>query len=199
MTDGSPSHEQGRGRSDHDPGPGQGDRLLPDPRRPRPGDPGPLRPRLRTHRSRARCRDRPSPGLKERPMKNLTKKQFAKHVKAITTPDGFTADMNVVSDKNWRGKRIELMTYILATPTIRIEFDQSGCGHTHYLYKGAWLCFDRIGVEDSFYHVPLYKQDKVPPLDEIVAEQIARVAKRLEYYASAVKVPGVPFTVAPDG
>lgn len=122
-------------------------------------------------------------------------KRFHKRFEAIKIPDGFTGTFK---PDTWDPTHKDEV-FSLKSADVELVFDEGGSGHTRFLHKGAWLSFDRTGVEDSFYHVPLFKGHGVSDLNVIVAEQIERVKKRLEYFASAVSIPGIPFTVAPDG
>lgn len=123
----------------------------------------------------------------------ITNAKFAKHVKAITTPDGFTAEMI----EETRFKPV-MQVYVLKNDTIEIKFDQSGCGHTRFKVGEGWRTFDRLGVEDSFYHLPLWATHEIPPLNDIVAEQFERIAKSLAYHKTAVQIPDIPFTTSPE-
>lgn len=126
---------------------------------------------------------------------------FMIRMKSIKVPEGFTAEFG--EDTFGFGEKVEKYANFTLTKAgdTRIKFDQYGGGHTEFTKEpGMWLCFDRTGVEDSFYHADLYgsKKEKEFDLDAIVTEQLARIAKRREYYKTAVSVPSIPFTVAPD-
>jgi hypothetical protein len=133
-------------------------------------------------------------------MKQTTKAQFQKRMKTIKVPDGFTAEFRTESWGFTPGKNTFLTYVLVKSEDTKITFDQSGSGHTEYKVGDSWRTFDRRGVEDSFYHVALWKGDNAAKdLNAIVAEQVKRIAERREYFKSAIPVPGLPFTVAPDG
>jgi hypothetical protein len=122
----------------------------------------------------------------------LTVAQFVVHTGVIKIPDGFTATMAL--DVN---HGVSQMVFTLASENVIIRFDQSGCGHTEYKFGAGWRTFDRRGIEDSFYHLPLYPGHEIEPLDEIVTKQLTRVAEMIEYHKTAMPVPGLPFSVSP--
>src|SRR5262245_57267386 len=129
----------------------------------------------------------------------MNKPQFKKHVAAITIPDGWTAEW---AEHPTFDKGKTYLTYTLVSPKIKLEFTQYGDGHTHYLdpaHGNFWFNFDRTGVESSFYHAPMWTGDEPKDLNALVSEQIERVAKQLAYRATAVKVPTLGYTVAPEG
>src|SRR5262245_31925192 len=98
-------------------------------------------------------------------MPKLTKAQFRKHVKAITIPDGYTA---VWSEEQGFYNNSTHLVYTLVSPKIKIEFTQYGAGHTHYkdpAHGDFWFNFDRTGVEDSFYHLPMWANDEPKDLN----------------------------------
>ncbi len=139
----------------------------------------------------------------------MNKIDFCKHVAAIVTvPAGFTQtfrplDYFSVHDVlAWGVKDEKPQCFVLANEADGIElvFDPNGCGHTKFKVGESWRTFDRRGIEDSFYHLPLYKGHVVPPLPEIVTEQLGRIAKSREYAKTAVTVPGLPngYTLSPD-
>lgn len=131
-------------------------------------------------------------------MKELTEQQFRKHMKPVKVPEGFTVEWG---ESSW-GFGANEHTYrhcTLKSATVEIKFDDNGSGHTRFKTGESWLTFDRTGVEDSFYHRALFKGDRCDDLNAIVKEQLERVQKRLDYYKSAISLPGIPFTVAPGG
>jgi hypothetical protein len=138
--------------------------------------------------------------IKETKMSDImSKEQFIQKMKKLThIPEGFiltqeeeTFGYSVNSEK-W-------LVFVLKSDTIEMRFSQTGSGTTNFRKSdGAWLTFDRRGVEASFYHQPLWKGDKVKSLNAIVKEQIQRVAERLKYYETALEVPTIPFTISPS-
>ena len=134
-------------------------------------------------------------------MKQMTEKQFRKHVAQVKLPAGFTAEFKTES---WGQGSSSFVSYVITKQddTI-ITFTQHGSGHTEFKTdKGTWLSFDRTGVEDSFYHYDTFSirgREKKYDLNVLVQEQLERIEKRREYYRSAVSIPGIPFTVAPAG
>lgn len=87
--------------------------------------------------------------------------------------------------------------FTLKSDTVEIKFDQTGGGHTSFLHQDKWLCFDRRGIEDSFYHLPLWDGDDVPDVNAIVAEQLERIENYKKEFETVLQVPGLPFTVTP--
>jgi len=127
----------------------------------------------------------------------MTLEEFKKHMSKLDVPEGFSGEFR----GDFREETDHPMQYILKKEDyVEIRFDINGSGHTSFRANGHWYSFDRTGVEDSFYHLPLYKGQTVWGLNEIVTEQLARVEKRIAYYKTAVNVPGLPgtWTVAPD-
>ncbi len=124
----------------------------------------------------------------------ISKAKFAKHIKQVTVPQGFVASMEV--EDLW--KNCSQQVFVLKSDDIEIRFDQNGCGHTIYSYGGRKYTFDRRGIEDSFYHLPLWGGDESYDLNLIIAEQLDRVTKSLKIIAKSIDVPGVPFTTTPE-
>lgn len=79
---------------------------------------------------------------------------------------------------------------------IELIFKQDGGGTTRFKVNGNWHTFDRRGVSDSFY----WKTWNNKPLDPnaLVIEQLEAVAKKREYHLTAVKIPDVGYTIAPN-
>lgn len=121
----------------------------------------------------------------------ISKTKFAKHIKSIVVPQGFVA--RIVHGEYEPAE----LVYHLKSDTIEIKLDQSGCGHTSFLHKGNWLSFDRRGIEDSFYHLPMWDGGDVPDVNVIITEQIERVAEYLKVADTFIQVPDLPFTVTP--
>lgn len=71
-------------------------------------------------------------------------------------------------------------------------------GHTYWHSErgGFWASFDRYGVEDSFY---VMHDTTLDELRAILMEQVARVAKAREVSARSIDVPGLPYSVTPEG
>jgi hypothetical protein len=135
-------------------------------------------------------------------MTKLTKAQFTKKMKTIKVPAGFTAEFKTESWGFIATKENVHETFVLVKPDdTKITFDQSGSGHVEYKANGKWYTFDRRGVEDSFYFIALWKGDTSgkKDLNVLVADQLKRIEAKREYHATAIPVPGLPFTVAPDG
>jgi hypothetical protein len=146
-------------------------------------------------------RDFLSPGTGEETMTSngiMTENNFRVHMSKLTVPQGFTGAFK--EEPGWGRDAPNRMTFVLENhQDVKIVFDDYGGGHTSFKTPRGWLSFDRRGVEDSFYHRPLFKGDKKRDLNELVTEQLERVRDRQAYYAAAVPIPGIPFTVAPDG
>jgi hypothetical protein len=121
--------------------------------------------------------------------------KFKLHMSKLDVPEGFSGEF-----RRDMPECLHTVNYLLKKEGVEIMFDITGSGHTRFKANGEWYTFDRLGVEDSFYHLPMYKGQKVPSLNEIVAEQLARVENRIAYHKTAVKVPGLPgtWTVAHD-
>lgn len=134
----------------------------------------------------------------------ISKKKFEAHVKTLQVPEGFTASWE--KEVHGWGKGAETVhVFVVKSDTIELRFDQTGCGHTNFdmredqYGRQFWSTLDRRGVEDSFYHLPLYKGDKTKyNLNKILVEQLERVAECLAARTTAISVPGIPFTVQPE-
>lgn len=112
--------------------------------------------------------------------------EFEAKMKTLSVPAGFTTEQSADA-------------FTLKSDSIEIKFDRSGSGHTNFKVGGSWKTLDRRGVEDSFYHVSLYDgDDRTLDLNVIVQEQLAHVQESLRYYETAIAVPSLPFTVAPE-
>lgn len=137
--------------------------------------------------------------------KHLTAAQFTKIVSAIETPQGFTGLLEADRDytphllKLYKMKKAPLtFTLKSITDDIKIEFDQSGSGHTSFKAEnGNWRTFDRVGVDDSFYFFHSWSGKK-EDCNQIVKEQLERIEKARAYQKTALQIPSIPFTVAPD-
>ena len=126
----------------------------------------------------------------------LTHAQFVKLMGTIKIPNGFKAEL--LMEQGW--DKTKRAVYVLKTDTVEIKFDSAfSSGHTRFKSaNGRWHTFDRIGVEDSFYFASLYKgDDNAYDVNAIVAEQLARIEKALAAAATAISIPGIPFTVQP--
>lgn len=128
----------------------------------------------------------------------ISQLNFRKRMQKLIVPDDFTATMDV-EDRGWKGNPMPILVYVVKGNNIEIRFDQNGSGHTLFdIQEGefgqrTWRTFDLRGVEDSFYHLPLWDGDKTKyNINKILKDQIARVAKQLQYEKSATEVPGIP-------
>jgi hypothetical protein len=130
-------------------------------------------------------------------MNELTKEQFREHMAALTIPPGFTG---VFEQQSFGHQYNELVFVLSNNAGIEIRFDQSGCGHTRFKIDGrGWLTFDRLGVEDSFYHLPMWQGDTNKlSLNTIVEQQLARIEQNRLHELKAVTVPGIGFRVSPE-
>lgn len=130
-------------------------------------------------------------------MQMIATATFRKLMNSLRVPKGFQKEF---VNKGWLGKA-EFLTFVLTKPNdTKIIFDQSGSGHTEFTKEGsgeAWLSFDRVGVSDSFYWTEFSGKVK-KGLSSIIPEQLKRVAESREYYKTAIKLPGIPFTVSPE-
>lgn len=129
----------------------------------------------------------------------ISKAKFEKHMKQLTQiPEGFTVSQET-EQRGWRDHPMPVLVYVVKSETIEIRFDQTGSGHTLFVNGDSKSTFDRLGVEDSFYHLPLWEGDPEPyDLNAILKEQVQRVAQYFEYKKTALTVPGIPFSIAPD-
>lgn len=130
--------------------------------------------------------------------------KFEKRMKALRIPAGFQLVLEV-EERGWKDHPEPTMVYVLKNNMMEIRFDQTGAGHTNFNFeedevgRRTWQTFDRRGVEDSFYHLPLWDGDKTKyNLNAIVKEQIRRVGEYFEYRKTAIPVPGIPHTISPD-
>ena len=128
----------------------------------------------------------------------ISQKEFQKRMKKLKVPKGFQLDLEIES-RGWKDHPIPTMVYVLKNDTVELRFDQTGSGHTIFKDGDGQRTFDQRGVEDSFYHLPLWNGDRTRyNLNTIVKEQLERVAEYFEYKKTAVSVPGLPHTVSPE-
>ena len=123
--------------------------------------------------------------------KNL--KELERYVAKLKAPANYVG--------SWKEDHRGVKTYTLedAANEVKFTFRPRGGGETQFNTAKGWRTFDRTGVEDSFYWKVLYKGDKPKPFDEILKEQLERIVKSREYATSAISIPGIPFTVSPEG
>jgi hypothetical protein len=120
--------------------------------------------------------------------------ELERYVKKIKVPDGFSAAW---VDDDW--DRSHKVFVVKKEGEVELIF-RPGCdGTTKFKAGGTWRSFDRRGVESSFYWAPLYDGDERPSADDLIAGELRRVADKVAYYETAVKVPDVGYTVSPDG
>jgi hypothetical protein len=132
----------------------------------------------------------------------ISVKEFQARMRKLKVPAGFQVDLEV--DTSGWGE--DTMAYIVRNSMMEIRFDQSGCGHTNFdlqeddYGRRTWRTFDRRGVEDSFYHLPLWDSDKTRyDVNKILQEQIKRVRHFLRRMETALPVPGIPgHTLSPN-
>ena len=128
-------------------------------------------------------------------------KRLTKFVKTIPAIAGWVGEWK--DETFWYGqqnhptKRYQLINEELK---IKMTFRPGGDGTTEYWLEKQkfWASFDRRGVESSFYYVPLWETDKVPPVTEIVARQVERVLERRRYHESSIAIPEIGFTISPE-
>jgi len=65
-------------------------------------------------------------------------------------------------------------------------------GTTRFTRDGAWYSFDRTGVDDSFH------TNETEDPATVIRAQDKRINERVEYYRTALGVPGIPYTVSPE-
>ena len=123
----------------------------------------------------------------------MNKPAFKKYMKQIAIPEGFTANMITVKEN---GNIPSTDIFIVKSDTVEIKFDQTGSGHTSFLHDGHWLCFDRRGVEDSFYWMDW--NDKPEDCNAILAEQLEEITKSIEYMKKSISIPGIPFSTTKE-
>ena len=123
----------------------------------------------------------------------MNKPAFKKYMKQIAIPEGFTSNMITVKEN---GNIPSTDIFIVKSDTVEIKFDQTGSGHTSFLHDGHWLCFDRRGVEDSFYWMDW--NDKPEDCNAILAEQLEKITKSIEYTKKSISIPGIPFSTTEE-
>jgi hypothetical protein len=128
----------------------------------------------------------------------ISNEEFHKRMKAVKVPEGFRMDL-VIEERGWRNNPLSVRVYVITNDKVEVRFDQTGSGHTNWNMtenkhgQRTWSTFDRRGVEDSFYHLPLYDGDKTRyNVNKILTEQLRRVASSLIHEALAFPVPGIP-------
>lgn len=123
----------------------------------------------------------------------ISQKALKEVVKGLQVPTGFTATMEKDDNQVW--KQYSQLVYVLKSKdNIEIRIEQNGSGHVNF----DGLTFDRLGVEDSFYFLPMWEGDKdVYDLNSIIPEQLARIEKARASHKTAITVPGLPFSVQP--
>lgn len=125
----------------------------------------------------------------------ITDARFAKRMATLKVPAGFT--MEIITEPKW-GNTGGWLIYELRSETVKIQFHQTGDGSTLYLHEGKWYTFDQRGVCASFQHLPGWSGDKHRyDLNAIVKAELRRVQERLEFYKTAVYLPGTAFMVQP--
>lgn len=124
----------------------------------------------------------------------MSNDDFASTMATLAVPVGFTTEL---LDAEWPGGTKK---YVVKSDDVEITFDQYGeRGHTRFKVGDKWCTFDRRGISDSFYWAPMYDGDTKPSLDEQLAEQLKRISDSRAYHTTAIQIPDIPFTVAPDG
>lgn len=71
--------------------------------------------------------------------------------------------------------------------------DYTGCGHTTFRTVRGMRSYDRLGVEDSFYW------NSEEELSRVLLRDLARIDLSRAYHERAIEVPGIGFTVSPEG
>lgn len=100
------------------------------------------------------------------------------------------------------GKNRLIKKYVLSNmkDEITFTFNPGGDGSTSFNTERGWRSFDRTGVESSFYWKPWdYKGAEPVDLNEVLKDQLERIAKQRDYFKTAIKIPEIGFTISPDG
>ena len=129
----------------------------------------------------------------------MTQEEFREHISSLTNvPAGFSGQF--FEEDGWNGSK-EIVYVLDNNAGTQLRFDQNGSGHTRFKVDGrGWLTFDRRGVEDSFYHLnPFTGVRTEKSLNDIVAEQLAKVEASRVKLKSSVMVPDVGHYVSLDG
>lgn len=104
---------------------------------------------------------------------------------------------------HYAGQNVTTRSWMLVcyADHVKLEFRAGGDGTTSFEVEGkGWLTFDRRGVESSFYWQKWdYPGAEEVIIENVMREQVKRVADRREYYKSAIVVPQIGFTVSPEG
>lgn len=127
-----------------------------------------------------------------------TESKFRARMAKLKVPEGFTTKFTV-EQQPWTKQ--PLVIFVMENhDDVRFEMHLGGGGHTHFKMGETWGTFDRVGVSDSFYHMEWSGKPISPEkLDTIIAEQFEKIEKAREYRKTAIKLPGIPFSVSPEG
>lgn len=125
----------------------------------------------------------------------ITATTFERIMSRLKVPNGFTLEKT--TEPKW-GNTGGWLVYILKSNTVELKFNQYGDGSTNFMIDGQkWHTFDAIGVSPSFSFIR-YDGKALGNINKIVAKELKRVEERLNYYKTALSVPGTAFTVQPD-
>lgn len=139
---------------------------------------------------------------KHRKSRPLTAIQLKKFLDGIVVPEGFVkttkdipADRWMVAhqvvelSKNEPGDKITIKMIVHST-----EYEIAS-GHTTFSSSKGERCFDRLGVEDSFY---IHRSDKIKDANVKILEQLEKIKTSRERLNLSESIPGIPFMVTPD-
>jgi hypothetical protein len=129
-------------------------------------------------------------------------KELQRLVPKIPKLDGFIGEWQEDENYWYAGENRLNQKYVLSNlkDEIKFTFNPGGDGTTSFKVKDGWRTFDRIGVESSFYWKHFnYKGAPKVYLNEVLNEQLERIAKSREYSKTAITIPQIGFSVSPDG
>lgn len=114
----------------------------------------------------------------------------------LPVPEGFKTTWRVNEFNHDRNASPDEFV-IYKEDDIEFVFRAGGSGTTKFRVKDGWRTFDRRGVEDSFYWKPWNKHSKID-FDDLLKRQFERIEQSRKYHETAIKVPDIGFTIAPE-
>lgn len=128
----------------------------------------------------------------------ITATTFERIMSKLKVPEGFTLTKG--TEPVW-GNTGGWIVYTLKSDKVELKFDQNGDGSTNFMVTNGktvekWHTFDLRGVGPSFNFVT-WQGKSMGDINKIVAKELKRVEERLEYYKTALSLPGTAFTVQP--
>jgi len=119
---------------------------------------------------------------------------------ALRTPDGFA---RTDGQETWPGEPawpcVSFVGHdgLTTIKVVILDADSRwnpGSGHVDFQTSRGHFCFDRLGVEDSFY---VDAEDRVPDVDRKIEAQIIRVLETRARHLTSETVPWVGHVVTP--